>query len=92
MRRGAGRFVAGETLDEAVVTLRRLNEAGLLRLEPEGLTVVEIAPGVNLERDVLGQSEIPLRVSPDLRAMDRRLFVDAPMDLLLREEREERTH
>jgi len=29
LRLGAGRFVAGETLDEAVVTLRRLNEQGL---------------------------------------------------------------
>ena len=29
MRLGAARFVAGETLDKAVVTLRRLNEQGL---------------------------------------------------------------
>ena len=29
MRLGAGRFVAGETLDECVVVLRRLNDAGL---------------------------------------------------------------
>ena len=29
MRLGAARFVAGETLDDAVVTLRRLNEQGL---------------------------------------------------------------
>src|SRR6185312_15059945 len=30
MRMGAARFVAGETLDEAVGTLRRLNEQGLM--------------------------------------------------------------
>ncbi|HEX3723204.1 MAG TPA: proline dehydrogenase family protein, partial [Nitrolancea sp.] len=30
MRMGAARFVAGETLDEAVVSLRRLNEQGLV--------------------------------------------------------------
>jgi proline dehydrogenase len=30
MRLGAARFVAGETLDEAVVVLRRLNDSGLL--------------------------------------------------------------
>ena len=29
MRLGAGRFVAGETLDECVAVLRRLNDAGL---------------------------------------------------------------
>ena len=29
MRLGAGRFVAGETLDECIAVLRRLNEQGL---------------------------------------------------------------
>jgi acyl CoA:acetate/3-ketoacid CoA transferase len=60
-----------------------VTERCVLRLEPEGLTVVEVAPGIDLERDVLGQAEIPLRVSPDLRAMDGRLFMDEPMGLRL---------
>ena len=30
MRLGAGRFVAGETLDQAIVVLRRLERSGLL--------------------------------------------------------------
>jgi acyl CoA:acetate/3-ketoacid CoA transferase len=60
-----------------------VTERCVLRLEPQGLTVVEVAPGVDLERDVLGQADIPLRVSPDLRRMDGRLFVAAPMGLRL---------
>ncbi len=60
-----------------------VTERCVLRLEPEGLTVVEVAPGIDLERDVLAQAEIPLRVSPELQPMDRRLFVDAPMGLQL---------
>jgi acyl CoA:acetate/3-ketoacid CoA transferase len=64
-----------------------VTERCVLRLEEEGLTVVEIAPGIDLERDVLGQAEIPLRVSPNLRQMDRRLFREEPMGLTLREER-----
>src|SRR6266516_3645970 len=47
-----------------------VTERCVLQLEPEGLTVVEIAPGINLERDILNQAEVPLRVSPDLRMMD----------------------
>jgi acyl CoA:acetate/3-ketoacid CoA transferase len=64
-----------------------ITERCVLRLEAEGLTVVEIAPGIDLERDVLGQAEIPLRVSPDLRQMDCRLFREEPMGLTLREGR-----
>ena len=30
MRMGAARFVAGETLDETVISLRKLNEQGLV--------------------------------------------------------------
>lgn len=60
-----------------------VTERCVIRLRPEGLTVEEIAPGVDLERDVLGQAEIPLRVSPDLRPMDGRLFRPEPMGLRL---------
>jgi acyl CoA:acetate/3-ketoacid CoA transferase len=60
-----------------------VTERCVLRLEPEGLTVVEVAPGIDLEHDVLAQADIPLRVSPELRPMDRRLFADEPMDLEL---------
>jgi propionate CoA-transferase len=51
-----------------------ITERCVLRLEPEGLTVIEIAPGIDLERDVLGQADIPLRVSETLKPMDESLF------------------
>jgi propionate CoA-transferase len=60
-----------------------VTERCVIRLLPAGLTVVEIAPGVDLERDVLGQSDIPLRVSSELRPMDARLFRPEPMMLKL---------
>ena len=61
-----------------------VTERCVLRLEPEGLTVIEIAPGVDLERDVLAQSEFPLRISPALTTTDARLFRPAPIGLTLR--------
>ena len=51
-----------------------ITERCVLRLEPEGLTVIEIAPGIDLNRDVLAQSEIALRVSQSLKTMEERLF------------------
>src|SRR6266487_2391085 len=39
---------------------------------------------LQLERDILNQAEVPLRVSPDLRMMDSRLFSSAPLGLTLR--------
>ena len=61
-----------------------ITERCVMRLEGEGLTVTEIAPGINLERDVLAQAGIPLRVSPDLRQMDAHLFKPEPVNLSLK--------
>jgi acyl CoA:acetate/3-ketoacid CoA transferase len=60
-----------------------ITERCVLDLLGDGLTVREIAPGVDLQRDVLAQSEIPLRVAPDLKIMNAALFLDAPMGLRL---------
>ena len=60
-----------------------VTERCVVRLEEDGLTVTEIAPGVDLQRDVLDQSEVALRVSPALKVMDTALFTDAPMGLQL---------
>lgn len=61
-----------------------VTERCVIRLLDDGLTVTEIAPGVDLERDVLNRVEIPLRVSPDLQKMDERVFRPARMGLSLR--------
>jgi propionate CoA-transferase len=61
-----------------------VTERCVLRQTDGGLIVTEIAPGVDLERDVLGQADFPLEASPDLAAMDPRLFRPEPMGLELR--------
>ena len=61
-----------------------VTERCVMQLRPTGLTVTEIAPGVELERDVLGQAGFPLQVDADLRTMDARLFRPEPMGLRLR--------
>ena len=51
-----------------------ITERCVLRLDADGLCVYEIAPGVDLEKDVLAQADFSLAVSPDLKEMDARLF------------------
>jgi propionate CoA-transferase len=60
-----------------------VTERCVIRLESDGLVVTEIAPGVDLEREVVGQADIPLKVAADLREMDARLFRPEPMGLTL---------
>lgn len=61
-----------------------VTERCVLRLEPEGVTVIELAPGADLKRDVLAQAEFPLRVDANLRVMDHALFRPEPIGLTLR--------
>jgi propionate CoA-transferase len=60
-----------------------ITERCVVRLELEGLTVIEIAPGIDLKRDVLAQADIPLRVSDKLKTMDERIFRPEPFGLKL---------
>ena len=46
-----------------------------------GLELIEIAPGIDLEREILGQMDFAPTISPDLRLMDASLFADATMNL-----------
>jgi propionate CoA-transferase len=46
-----------------------------------GLELIEIAPGIDLERHVLAQMDFTPAISPNLRLMDARLFATDAMNL-----------
>ena len=46
-----------------------------------GLELIEIAPGIDLQRDVLARMDFEPSISPQVRLMDAALFRDAPMGL-----------
>jgi propionate CoA-transferase len=59
-----------------------VTERCVFRLAGEGgLELIEIAPGVDLQRDVLGQMDFMPAISPELALMDRALFADGLMNL-----------
>ncbi len=61
-----------------------VTERCVMRLEREGVTVVELAPGVDLRRDVLDQAGFPLRVAESLAITEGRLFHPEPFGLVPR--------
>jgi acyl CoA:acetate/3-ketoacid CoA transferase len=60
-----------------------ITERCVIELTEAGLTVIEIAPGIDLEKDVLRKADVPLLVSPDLTVMSAALFRPEPMGLIL---------
>jgi propionate CoA-transferase len=58
-----------------------VTERCVFRLVAGGLELVEIAPGIDLERDILAQMAFRPRVSAELKTMDARIFRAAAMGL-----------
>jgi propionate CoA-transferase len=60
--------------------VRYVTERCVFTLQAEGLQLTELAPGIDLERDVLAQMGFRPLIS-ELRTMDARLYIDRPMGL-----------
>lgn len=60
-----------------------ITERCVMKLTPRGIVVTEIAPGVELQANILDQSEFPLIVAPDLKPMQQALFRPETMGLQL---------
>jgi propionate CoA-transferase len=58
-----------------------VTERCVFRLADGGLELIEIAPGIDLERDILAQMSFRPKISANLRLMDARIFAEAPMGL-----------
>jgi len=58
-----------------------ITERCVFRLDKEGLVLTEIAPGVDLQRDVIEQMGFTPRIDDQLRLMDSRIFQLPPMGL-----------
>ena len=62
-----------------------VTERAVFALKEDGLHLIEIAPGVDLDKDVLGQMDFAPIVDRDengnVKLMDERIFVDAVMGM-----------
>ncbi len=60
-----------------------VTERAVFRLADEGVELIEIAPGIDLEKDILAHMEFKPIISKELKEMDPAIFTDALLGLVL---------
>jgi propionate CoA-transferase len=58
-----------------------ITERAVFSLEGDGLVLKEIAPGIDLERDVLAHMDFKPVISAELKVMDKRIFGEGLMKI-----------
>lgn len=58
-----------------------VTERAVFEIRQEGLTLIEIAPGINLERDILNQMEFIPQIAPDLKIMNPDIYKESKFGL-----------
>lgn len=64
-------------------TIKYITERAVFQLGEQGLVLTEIAPGIDLKRDILDQLDFEPEIAKDLVQMDKRIFEDEEMGLEL---------
>lgn len=72
---------SGEYAREIDQPVRYVTERAVFDLREDGLTLVEVAPGIDLEADVLDQLECTPAIADDVTEMHPDLFRAEPLDL-----------
>jgi propionate CoA-transferase len=58
-----------------------ITERCVFKLTAEGLELIEVAPGIDLQKDILDQMEFRPIMRREPTLMDARIFTDAPMNI-----------
>jgi propionate CoA-transferase len=61
--------------------VRYITDRAVFELRPEGLTLIELAPGIDLERDVIARMGFKPLIAEDCRTTDLRVYATGPMGL-----------
>jgi len=75
------RTFSGELARKRGQRVLYVTERCVFRLADAGLELIEIAPGVDLERHILSQMDFAPAISPQLKLMDAALFGESVLDL-----------
>lgn len=74
---------SGEYALEVEQTVLYITERAVFTLDHDGIVLTEVAPGVDLQKDILDQMNFAPKISPELKVMDARIFNSAKMGLII---------
>ncbi|HMN37929.1 MAG TPA: malonate decarboxylase subunit alpha [Hyphomicrobium sp.] len=72
----SGKYAAAKSQPVIYVT-----ERCVFQLTPDGLELIEVAPGINIEKHILAHMDFAPIINKPI-PMDRRIFLDEPMELM----------
>ena len=71
----------GDRMRRQGKSVHYVTERAVFRLADDGVELCEVAPGIDVDRDVLGQMSFIPKLASDVRTMDARIFRPGPMGL-----------
>lgn len=77
-------FSGRYSLEKGTQKVFYITERAVFTLTERGLTLIETAPGIDIEKDIFAKMEFRPVISPELKAMDERLFRPELMKLTLK--------
>jgi propionate CoA-transferase len=69
----------GELARQRGQQVRYITDRAVFALEDDGVVLTEVAPGIDVERDILAQMRFKPRVAEQLRTIDARVYATGPM-------------
>ena len=77
-------FSGRYSLEKGTQKVFYITERAVFTLTEQGLTLIETAPGIDIEKDIFAKMEFRPVISPELKTMDERLFRPELMKLTLK--------
>lgn len=72
---------SGEYAQKVEQPVLYITERAVFELTNKGMVLTEVAPGVDMEKDILALMDFKPIISPNLKIMDERIFKAEPMGL-----------
>jgi len=74
---------SGDYAVDVSQTVLYITERAVFQLTNEGVVLIEIAPGIDLEKDILNNMDFKPIISKDLKLMDEKIFSESIMGIKL---------